>query len=516
MSKHNNNPYNAPQSDFKGSTSDFKGGDDILPSEEENAIEPIQEVLGTVRPHITPPKTEILDIFGQEEQEEVKHYDIKRNGIELQKTDIPYVYSRTDGRGFVCRIYSSIPKIDTWVMTDPETKGKDKNGKAIKGTPFLTKKKAAEYLFKQQEFIASDPTYKNKNITFGKVWEMFLNSAHGRANETIRRYNSIYKHHMEKVFGNRPIETIPTEDYNEFLRKMYQMGDGNGLKLNGYSFQYVQSILKFVFLVENYGYQKHIITTDHFMRFKEELKMPERKKRSDQKKIRVLTEKQIIEISELLKYTDFYIPFLISLTGGLRPAETFALCFEDIDFDNCTVSINKQIVEETTGKRIIKQPKTPKSNRTIELPLDTITAIWEKKRALQDAREDNPLLFEQNKAKFIDGRNYTEKIIEQLDFINVDLRGRYVSAHSFSYYTKIIKRDICPNIPDTEDFSFYTFRKTHLSQMAGNNCPVGELMKRAGHGKIDTLYEYYYNTTSASHKALKDAMYLSSATLFKK
>lgn len=31
MSKHDSNPYNAPQSDFKGSTSDFKGGDDFYP-----------------------------------------------------------------------------------------------------------------------------------------------------------------------------------------------------------------------------------------------------------------------------------------------------------------------------------------------------------------------------------------------------------------------------------------------------------------------------------------------------
>lgn len=400
-------------------------------------------------------------------------------------------------------------------MTDPETKGKDKNGKPTKGTPFLTKKKAAEHLFKQQEQIANDPTYKNKNITFGKVWEMFLNSSHGRANETIRRYNSIYKHHIEKVFGGRLIKDIPAEDYNDFLRKMHRVGDGNGKKLNGYSLQYVESILKFIFLVENYAFKKHITTADHIKRFTEELERPKKKKASDKLKIRVLTKEQIIKISELLKDTDFYIPFLISLTGGLRPAETFALCFEDIDFDNCTVSINKQLVEETTGKRIIKDTKTEESTRTIELPLDTITAIRRKQRALQEAREADPLLFEQNKTKFIDGRNFTEEIIEQPDFINVDLKGRYVPAHSFSYYTKIIKRDICPNIPEFEDFSFYTFRKTHLSLMASFNCPIGELMKRSGHSRSKTLYENYYGTTEESAKILKRTIYQSSAILFK-
>ena len=72
---------------------------------------------------------------------------------------------------------------------------------------------------------------------------------------------------------------------------------------------------------------------------------------------------------------------------------------------------------------------------------------------------------------------------------------------------KIIKKEICPNDPKIEDFSFYTFRKTHLSQMAGNNCPIGELMKRAGHTKIETLYEYYYNRSSSSKSALDRALF---------
>ena len=73
-------------------------------------------------------------------------------------------------------------------------------------------------------------------------------------------------------------------------------------------------------------------------------------------------------------------------------------------------------------------------------------------------------------------------------------------------YTKIIKRDICPNNDEFEDFSFYTFRKTHLSNMASNNCPVGELMSRAGHSKMETLYDNYYGRTEASEEKLIRAM----------
>lgn len=497
MSKQSKDIPNAPTSDFKGILEE-------IPTTPQNVIYDPLDGTETVIYPISKPTTEDIPTT-----EEPKRYDLKRNGKELYKTDIPYVYRLADGTGFVCRIYCKKPKVDTFVMKDPETKVKGKKGK-----PFTTKKAAAEYLFKQKEIILNDSTYKNREITFGEVWEMFLSSPHEKANETIRRYNSIYNHHVKEVFGEIAINSIPTVNYNNFFKKIYNVGDGNGKGLNGYSFQYVKSILKFVFLVVNYAYQNHIITTDNFTRFKEELKMPGKKKESDKKKIRVLTDEQIIKIKALLENTDFYIPFLISLTGGLRPAETFALCFNDIDYNKCTVSITKQIVEETTGKRIIKQPKTEYSERVIELPLNTIKAIQAKQRALQRAREEDPILFEQNKSRFIDGRDNKEIVIEQPDFISVDMKGRYITAHSFSYYTKIIKREICPNIPDMEDFSFYTFRKTHLSLMAAKNCPVGELMKRAGHGKPETLYTYYFSKTDYSDKIMKSALRQATSILF--
>lgn len=504
MSKQSKDTPNTPKSDFKGATSDFTGILEEIPTNPQNVIYDPLDGTETVIYPISEPTTEDIPTT-----EEPKHYDLKRNGKELYKTDIPYVYRLADGTGFVCRIYCKKPKVDTFVMKDPETKVKGKKGK-----PFATKKAAHEYLVKQKEIILNDSTYKNREITFGEVWEMFLSSPHEKANETIRRYNSIYNHHVKPVFGDRVIKSIPTEDYNEYLKDMYNKGDGNGKGLNGYSFQYVESILKFIFLVVNYAYKKHIITTDNLTRFEKELEMPGKKKASDDKAIRVLTDEQIIKIKALLENTDFYIPFLISLTGGLRPAETFALCFNDIDYDKCTVSITKQMVEETTGKRIIKQPKTKKSTRIVELPPETIRAIQAKQRALQRAREEDPILFEQNKSRFIDGRDNKEIVIEQPDFISVDMKGRYITAHSFSYYTKIIKRDICPNLPDKEDFSFYTFRKTHLSLMAANNCPVGELMKRVGHSKPETLYTYYFNKTDYSDKIMKSALKQTSSIIF--
>jgi len=444
--------------------------------------------------------------FDDEQRKNGKDYDLQRNGKKLIKTEIKYVYKVKENGGFVYRLLFKDDitgeKVDTWQMFNPNSDKK---------APFRTVGEASQHMFRRLEELKTKG--KTTRKTFGDVWEEFKRSPHDRANETIRRYESIYVHHIKELLGNADISAIPTEKYNELLVLLHRTGDGKGSKINGYSYDYVKSILKFIYLVVSYAYRMNYVSTETYMRFENELKMPSRKKESDKKKIRVLSNSQIIQVKDLLKDTDFYLPFLIAVMGGLRPAEVFALCFEDFDYSKGTVDINKQLVEETDGKRIIKQPKTEGSKRTVELPRFVIEEVQKKEKLLAECKVKSPLLFEQNKLRFLDGRNFKEEIIEQPNFINVDTRGRFIPAHSFSYYTKIIKEKICPNQPDIEDFSFYTFRKTHLSNMAANNCPIGELMKRAGHTKIETIYTYYYNRTNESEKKVLQAMYQCSKVL---
>ncbi len=437
------------------------------------------------------------------EEPKKKPYDLRRNGVELVKTDLRYIYQLYRGGGFVYRLYHKDSKTDTFVMKDPATIGiVGKNGKVSKGSPFFSKESAYRHMLSELEKLDKDKAYKGKNITFGDVWEQYKKSEHEKENETIRRYDSIFKHHVSYEFGNRPIKEIFPIDYNEYFVKMYRDGDGHASKQDGYAFSYVESILKYIWLVIHYAYKKYYLTTDYITRFENEIKMPSKIKPSDNRQIRVLTTEQISKIKELLKDTDFYLPFLISLLGGLRPAETFALTFEDFDFTKKTITINKQVVEESGGKRKIKKPKS-QINRTVVVPDIVFDEVKKRKERLL---KTDKLLLEQNKIKFIDNRELKNEIIDQPNFINVDEKGRYISSHSFSKKSREIRNNICPDDDEYEDFSFYTFRKTHLSNMATANCPIGELMKRAGHLKIETLYKSYYATTEASTDKLSEAL----------
>ena len=93
------------------------------------------------------------------------------------------------------------------------------------------------------------------------------------------------------------------------------------------------------------------------------------------------------------------------------------------------------------------------------------------------------------------------------DFISVNDEGKYCYvAGGFKKYAKIIRETICPHEDGVEDFSFYTFRKTHLTKMARTNIPIAVLKNRAGHSKTETLFTYYYANSDEEDEINQDAL----------
>ena len=66
--------------------------------------------------------------------------------------------------------------------------------------------------------------------------------------------------------------------------------------------------------------------------------------------------------------------FNLLFYSGIREGELLALTYDDFDFCNNTVSINKNYVR-LNGVDIIQEPKTPKSKRVVSLPKSIIKMI---------------------------------------------------------------------------------------------------------------------------------------------
>lgn len=70
----------------------------------------------------------------------------------------------------------------------------------------------------------------------------------------------------------------------------------------------------------------------------------------------------------------FQVYFNLAIKAGLRRGEMIALTWNDIDFDDQTVTVNKAVSKTKSGQ-IVGKPKTPSANRTVPIPSDCIDML---------------------------------------------------------------------------------------------------------------------------------------------
>lgn len=78
--------------------------------------------------------------------------------------------------------------------------------------------------------------------------------------------------------------------------------------------------------------------------------------------------------------TQFQAYYTVAIYSGFRRGEMVALTWEDIDFENETISINKSMAKTTSKGQIVKETKTVAGNREIKLPHDCFTILKEWKK----------------------------------------------------------------------------------------------------------------------------------------
>lgn len=419
---------------------------------------------------------EFLEFDEVEIPDDSKKDYIIRNKKKYYKTEKPYVYKCEDGY-YAYRIYHKKSGTNSFVNKHIETKER-----------FNTDTKAHKALQEHLLKLEKSTTYKYRAVTFADMWEDIKNN-NAKEEATITKYESIYKHHVKCKFGETAIQDLSYQDINTYLEQMYKMGDGKGTGQNGYSYTFTESILKFFWLVLQHSFAKKVISADDLKVLLDNIQMP---KQLDSKDIRILNRQEIQKVSELLKDTDYYLPFLVSLYTAARPAETFAIRFSDFDLENNTLNIERQIVE-FQGTLTFKDPKT--FARTVPIPKVLADEVKKRYAEIRNAQKANSQLFELNRKKVVYSMKNYPKGIDFIydDMIMLDTSGRYNAVSSFQYYAKIIRKEICINDDKREDFSFYCFRKTAISIMASHSVPIGSLMKITGHKKNETLFKYYYN-----------------------
>ena len=84
------------------------------------------------------------------------------------------------------------------------------------------------------------------------------------------------------------------------------------------------------------------------------------------KEVAVPSDLEVLGLIRLFEWSEMEIPVLLGAYAGLRRGEICALTIQDLDGDY--IHINKDMVLDDFGQWIIKEPKTPSSNRAVLLP----------------------------------------------------------------------------------------------------------------------------------------------------
>lgn len=246
------------------------------------------------------------------------------------------------------------------------------------------------------------------------------------------------------------------------------------------------------------------------------IKFPKVECKSRERIILTLDEWQ--QIIDCFRDTRYYIPLMIGFYTGLRISEAFALTWDDIDFENRTLSVNKQIVKRNFGadvRKVVEQkvkrkqrsswhfttPKTPASVRTIPFGETLYNALKQEKTAKmrnemkygeyytihvlkKEIDEKGNDMF-----RIVPVQKCAESQLQRVRLICIAENGQYTSTDSFKYCSRIIHSQL------QLAFDYHSLRYTHATLLIESGTNVKNVQARLGHSTTQTTLQTYVHDT---------------------
>ena len=170
---------------------------------------------------------------------------------------------------------------------------------------------------------------------------------------------------------------------------------------------------------------------------------------------------------------------IIGLAIGDRTGETRALKFGDFDFDNCTVNVHHSINYDRSNECFVKETKTKKSKRIVNIDQKLLEQIKTYKLYLENECNyeitNDTLLFLNHETK----RPYSD----------VTLRKKFYYYCEKANVTKI---------------RMYDLRHTFVATMMAENVDISVVSQFIGHENVGTTVNEYGHITSDVKKKIAD------------
>ena len=326
----------------------------------------------------------------------------------------------------------------------------------------------AEYAESPSKVVVED-----KKVTLTQVYNEFIEkyANFDREKSTIRRYDCLFRNHLQPQWGNAKIAKITANSISEYLFSMTAT----------HSYAYIMSIHKFIKVLWGFAFEKQYMRENIFP------KITTPKPDSSEGQIKIYTEEQLNEFEKRFESTHSITAFKIGRATGVRCGECYGLLWSDIDWENHTLSISRQMVWED-NMWTLRNTKTKAAIRTIDLQ-DNIYYLKDLREKQLRQKEQLGPAYKINRVAVDMGRDKPKVIRDDLELINVKSNGELLTPDSEKFLGRISRKEL--SVP----FKYHNLRHTHASWLAEHNVPAIVTKKRLGHSKEETTLRYYQHIT---------------------
>jgi integrase len=329
--------------------------------------------------------------------------------------------------------------------------------------------KLAEKAFYEFEQKCKGITSLNENMRFTELCDWyFTNYATSELKEvTSFNYKIDADKHIIPVFGNYKLKDITTAKISEFYKSL-KLSPSSVKKIHTIFSSIMHCAVKQGFISNN--------PCQNTIRPKKEYKEKA-----------YLTEDQAKVLIKLTsEYSTFNTAVQLLLYTGMRKGECLGLMWDDIDFDNNTITINHTL-SYAYERWFLAQPKTFKSMRTIKFA-DNVKEI------LLNHKE------QVNKRQEILGESFMHP---EMVFTSEE-RGNYIDT---SFFNKKFKAFIT-NSGLPKELTTHSLRHTNATLLINSGIPLKIISEHLGHCNINVTADTYAHVLEKSKNMVAETLSL--------
>lgn len=305
---------------------------------------------------------------------------------------------------------------------------------------------------------------------------------------TQKNYKMIIETHIKPTLGIYALKSLTPSILQEFVNSKFK---------DGYSKNYLSNLINVLSSSLKYSVHPYKFIKDNPMQYIRPPKYEYSKLETNHKIISADDFKRILNRFPL--GSSFYISLMLGYYTGCRIGEVMGLTWDDINFEDSTVNINK-ILYKRESSMCFGSTKTSSSVRTIKIGETLVNALrLQKKWQLENRLKYGEHFIQQyKKTEVIDNteitRIYSSPLslnmpLEKVNFVNTKENGEFITSESFKYASRIIHHEL------GIVFNFHSLRHTHATILIENGANIKDVQTRLGHAKIETTLDTYTHDT---------------------